>query len=118
MKKTDEKSGERIERRSVSRAGSVSQGGAVSYRDAGVDRVLADKLVDRIKAMTLAGSPRTKRLKKQLRSSVGGYASLFEISKTQWLAASTDGVGTKLKLAFETGIHDTVGTDLVAMSVN
>jgi phosphoribosylformylglycinamidine cyclo-ligase len=90
----------------------------VSYREAGVDRVLADKLVDRIQAMTGVSSARTRGLKKSLRSTVGGYASLFEISKTQWLAASTDGVGTKLKLAFELGAHDTVGIDLVAMSVN
>jgi phosphoribosylformylglycinamidine cyclo-ligase len=90
----------------------------ISYRDAGVDRVLADRLVDRIKGMTGAKSARTKKLRKSLRSTVGGYASLYEISKTQWLAASTDGVGTKIKLAFETGRHDTVGIDLVAMSVN
>jgi phosphoribosylformylglycinamidine cyclo-ligase len=90
----------------------------ISYRDAGVDRVLADRLVDRIKGMTGAKSARTKKLRRSLRSTVGGYASLYEISKTQWLAASTDGVGTKLKLAFESGRHDTVGIDLVAMSVN
>jgi phosphoribosylformylglycinamidine cyclo-ligase len=90
----------------------------VSYRDAGVDRVLADRLVDRIKGITGAKTARTKKLRKSLRSTVGGYASLYEISKTQWLAASTDGVGTKLKLAFELGRHDTVGVDLVAMSVN
>jgi phosphoribosylformylglycinamidine cyclo-ligase len=90
----------------------------ISYRDAGVNRVLADRLVDRIKDMTGAKSARTKKLRRSLRSTVGGYASLYEISKTQWLAASTDGVGTKLKLAFESGRHDTVGIDLVAMSVN
>jgi phosphoribosylformylglycinamidine cyclo-ligase len=91
----------------------------VSYRDAGVDRILADRLVDRIRTMTGAestASRRAKKLKGSLRSSVGGYASLFEISKSQWLAASTDGVGTKLKLAFESGRHDTVGIDLVASS--
>lgn len=86
----------------------------ISYEDAGVDRVLADRLVDRIKMMTTNKNGAAKKL----RSTVGGYASLYEISKTQWLAASTDGVGTKLKLAFELGIHDTVGIDLVAMSVN
>lgn len=86
----------------------------ISYQDAGVDRILADRLVDRIKSMT-AGK---KGAAKKLRSTLGGYAALYEISKTQWLAASTDGVGTKLKLAFTLGIHDTVGIDLVAMSVN
>lgn len=109
-------------------AESASSKNRVSYREAGVDRVLADRLVDRIRAITggkarasaggKAQAARAKKLRKQLRSSVGGYASLYEISKTQWLAASTDGVGTKLKLAFETGHHDTVGIDLVAMSVN
>ncbi len=90
--------------------------GRLSYREAGVDRVLADKLVDRIHAMT--GNRDKKKKPKALRSEVGGYAALYELSKTQWLASSTDGVGTKLKLAFELGIHDTVGIDLVAMSVN
>jgi phosphoribosylformylglycinamidine cyclo-ligase len=87
----------------------------LSYRDSGVDRVLADRLVDRIRAIT---SPRGAPKPKALRSSVGGYASLYALSKDQWLAASTDGVGTKLKFAFELGRHDTVGIDLVAMSVN
>lgn len=88
----------------------------LSYRDAGVDRVLGDRLVDRIHAMT--GHTNAKKKPKALRSEAGGYAALYELSKTQWLASSTDGVGTKLKLAFELGIHDTVGIDLVAMSVN
>jgi phosphoribosylformylglycinamidine cyclo-ligase len=89
----------------------------LSYRDSGVDRVLADRLVERIRAITAPGGGKSKK-PKELRSSVGGYASLYAISKDQWIAASTDGVGTKLKLAFETGKHDTVGIDLVAMSVN
>lgn len=89
----------------------------LSYRDSGVDRVLADRLVDRIRAITSPPGPKGKK-PKELRSSVGGYASLYALSKDQWIAASTDGVGTKLKLAFETGKHDTVGIDLVAMSVN
>ncbi|MBS1962915.1 MAG: phosphoribosylformylglycinamidine cyclo-ligase [Bdellovibrionales bacterium] len=91
----------------------------LSYRDSGVDRVLADRLVDRIRAITAPSGAKGKRAKaKELRSSVGGYASLYAISKDQWIAASTDGVGTKLKFAFELGRHDTVGIDLVAMSVN
>ena len=84
----------------------------LSYRDTGVDRIAGDRLVERIRLITGA------KKAKALRSSVGGYASLYELSKDQWLAASTDGVGTKLKLAFELGRHDTVGVDLVAMSVN
>ncbi|GMN59780.1 hypothetical protein TIFTF001_028876 [Ficus carica] len=48
---------------------------------------------------------------------IGGFGGLFPLGDT-FLVASTDGVGTKLKLAFETGIHDTIGIDLVAMSVN
>lgn len=88
---------------------------ALTYADAGVDRDSADRLVQRIAtlAKTTYGKHRTK-----LRSSIGGYASLYEIDKKRWLAASTDGVGTKLKLAFELGSHTTVGIDLVAMSVN
>ncbi|MBC7386978.1 MAG: phosphoribosylformylglycinamidine cyclo-ligase [Cryobacterium sp.] len=85
----------------------------LSYADSGVDRLAADRLVERIKVITGG-----KKKPKALRSTVGGYASLYELSKTQWIAASTDGVGTKLKLAFETGNHATVGEDLVAMSVN
>lgn len=88
-----------------------------SYLDAGVNRVLADKLVDRIKNITSQKCD-GKKTTTPSRTAIGGYASLYEISKTQWLAASTDGVGTKLKLAFELGKHDTVGIDLVAMSVN
>jgi phosphoribosylformylglycinamidine cyclo-ligase len=84
-----------------------------AYREAGVDRNQADRLVSQIFKMT----------KKQIglanvRSQVGGYASLYELTPSQWLAASTDGVGTKLKLAFEQDHHHTVGIDLVAMSVN
>jgi phosphoribosylformylglycinamidine cyclo-ligase len=55
---------------------------------------------------------------RRVKASIGGYASLFELDKKRWLAASTDGVGTKLKLAFRLGNHRTVGIDLVAMSVN
>jgi phosphoribosylformylglycinamidine cyclo-ligase len=53
-----------------------------------------------------------------VKSGVGGFASLYEISKGRYLAAGTDGVGTKLKIAQQLGIHDTVGIDLVAMCVN
>src|SRR6478735_12015567 len=86
--------------------------GTVTYAAAGVDRAAADVLVDKIAA--LAKSTLNKRVK----AAVGGYASLYELDKKRWLAASTDGVGTKLKLAFRLNNHRTVGIDLVAMSVN
>ncbi len=84
----------------------------LSYAQSGVNREAADQLVDRIAG--LAKSTLNKRVK----ASVGGYASVYELDKKRWLAASTDGVGTKLKLAFRLREHRTVGIDLVAMSVN
>ncbi|MFL5815071.1 MAG: phosphoribosylformylglycinamidine cyclo-ligase [Bdellovibrionia bacterium] len=86
--------------------------GNLSYAQAGVDRAAADRLVDKI-----SGMARTT-LNKKVKGAVGGYASLYELDKKRWLAASTDGVGTKLKLAFRLKEHSTVGIDLVAMSVN
>lgn len=85
---------------------------SLNYAQSGVDRDAADRLVEKIKV--LARSTLNRRVK----SSVGGYASLFELDRKRWLAASTDGVGTKLKLAFHLNHHRTVGIDLVAMSVN
>lgn len=84
-----------------------------AYAAAGVDRAAADRLVGRI-----AGLTRKQNSLKNVRSAIGGYASLYELSPDQWLASSTDGVGTKLKLAFDWNGHRTVGIDLVAMSVN
>lgn len=84
----------------------------LSYAQAGVDRDRADRLVGSIAAMAQT------TLSAQVKSTLGGYASLYELSPSQWLAASTDGVGTKLKLAFALGEHSTIGIDLVAMSVN
>lgn len=85
---------------------------SLNYAQSGVDRAAADQLVEKI--AVLAKSTLNRRVK----ASVGGYASLFELDKKRWLAASTDGVGTKLKLAFRLKEHRTVGIDLVAMSVN
>lgn len=82
------------------------------YAEAGVNREAGDALVDRIKLLT-----RGKHSKK-VKTAVGGYAALYEIGKREYLAATTDGVGTKLKLAFSLGEHTTIGQDLVAMSVN
>jgi phosphoribosylformylglycinamidine cyclo-ligase len=84
----------------------------LDYAKSGVNREAADRLVEKIAIMAKKTSNR------RVKSSVGGYASLFELDKKRWLAASTDGVGTKLKLAFRLKDHRTVGIDLVAMSVN
>lgn len=88
----------------------------ITYKDAGVDVELADlvigSLADRIKST----------FRPEVIGNIGGFAAMF---RPQWqgfrdpvLVSATDGVGTKLKIAFLTGIHDTVGIDLVAMNVN
>jgi phosphoribosylformylglycinamidine cyclo-ligase len=88
---------------------------SLSYRDAGVDIDAGDALVENIK-------PFAKRtMRPEVLGSIGGFGALFELSKKfkePVLVSGTDGVGTKLKLAFEMNKHDTVGIDLVAMSVN
>ncbi|MBS1969643.1 MAG: phosphoribosylformylglycinamidine cyclo-ligase [Bdellovibrionales bacterium] len=83
-----------------------------AYEKAGVNRDLADQFVGSISTMVKS------TLNANVKSSVGGYASLYNLNSKQYIAASTDGVGTKLKLAFDWNSHDTVGIDLVAMSVN
>lgn len=87
----------------------------LSYRDAGVDIDAGDALVENIK-------PFAKRtMRPEVLGGLGGFGALFEISKkykNPVLVSGTDGVGTKLKLAFMLDKHDTVGIDLVAMSVN
>lgn len=96
-------------------ANNSSQTAGLSYKDAGVDIDAGDALVERIK-------PFAKRtMREGVLNGLGGFGALFEISKKYQnpvLVSGTDGVGTKLKLAFEWGFHDTVGIDLVAMSVN
>jgi len=88
---------------------------SLSYRDAGVDIDAGDELVDRIK-------PHARRtLRPEVLAGIGGFGALCEIPakyRHPVLVSGTDGVGTKLKLAFALGRHDTVGIDLVAMSVN
>ena len=88
---------------------------SLSYRDAGVDIDAGDQLVENIK-------PFAKRtLRPEVLGGLGGFGALVEISKKYQnpvLVSGTDGVGTKLKLAFQWDIHHTVGIDLVAMSVN
>ena len=87
----------------------------LSYRDAGVDIDAGDALVERIR-------PFAKRtLRPEVLAGIGGFGALFELSqryREPVLVSGTDGVGTKLKLAFQLDRHDTVGIDLVAMSVN
>jgi phosphoribosylformylglycinamidine cyclo-ligase len=87
----------------------------LSYRDAGVDIDAGDALVERIK-------PFAKRtLRPEVLAGIGGFGALIELPKRYRepvLVAGTDGVGTKLKLAFALARHDTIGIDLVAMSVN
>jgi phosphoribosylformylglycinamidine cyclo-ligase len=86
-----------------------------SYRDAGVDIDAGDRLVENIKSLA-AGTMREGVL-----AGIGGFGALFEVPgryREPVLVSGTDGVGTKLKLAFELDRHDTVGIDLVAMSVN
>jgi phosphoribosylformylglycinamidine cyclo-ligase len=87
----------------------------MTYRDAGVDTDASDALVERI-------VPLAKRtLRPEVLGGIGGFGALVEVSrkyKHPVMVAGTDGVGTKLKLAFRLKKHDTVGIDLVAMSVN
>ena len=88
---------------------------ALSYKDAGVDIVAGDALVERIKPLA------KKTMREGVLAGIGGFGALFEVPKRYKepvLVSGTDGVGTKLKLAFEWNMHDTVGIDLVAMSVN
>jgi phosphoribosylformylglycinamidine cyclo-ligase len=88
---------------------------SLTYRGAGVDIDAGDQLVENIK-------PFAKRTQRPgVLAGIGGFGALFEISRKfrePVLVSGTDGVGTKLKLAFQLGRHDTIGIDLVAMSVN
>jgi phosphoribosylformylglycinamidine cyclo-ligase len=89
---------------------------SLTYRDAGVDIDAGDALVERIK-------PAVKRsMRPEVMGGLGGFGALFEIPIDRYrkpvLVSGTDGVGTKLRLAIETGRHDTIGIDLVAMCAN
>ncbi len=97
----------------ASESGKASKG--LTYRDAGVDIDAGDALVERIKSHV------KRTMRPEVIGDLGGFAGLCGLPKgykNPLLVACTDGVGTKLKLAFLTGKHDTVGIDLVAMSVN
>jgi phosphoribosylformylglycinamidine cyclo-ligase len=89
---------------------------SVTYRDAGVDIDAGDELVERIK-------PHVKRtMRPEVIGGLGGFGALVRVPLDRYrrpvLVSGTDGVGTKLRLAIETGRHDTIGIDLVAMCVN
>ena len=89
---------------------------STTYRDAGVDIEAGDALVDRIK-------PAVRRsMRREVLGGIGGFGALVEVPLDRYrkpvMVSGTDGVGTKLRLAIETGRHDTIGIDLVAMCVN
>jgi phosphoribosylformylglycinamidine cyclo-ligase len=94
----------------------ATSGPPLSYRDAGVDIEAGERLVDAISPMARA----TRRA--GVIGGLGGFGALFDLKAAGYtdpvLVSGTDGVGTKLMLAFETGIHTTVGIDLVAMCAN
>ncbi len=89
---------------------------SLTYADAGVNIEKANKLVESIREIA------KKTMRPGVIGEIGGFGGLFSINTTNLqkpvLVSSTDGVGTKLKVAFMMGKHDTVGIDLVAMSVN
>ena len=88
----------------------------VTYRDAGVDIDAGDALVERIKPLV------RRSMRPEVLAGIGGFGALVEIPLERFrrpvLVSGTDGVGTKLRLAIETGRHDTIGIDLVAMCAN
>ena len=93
-----------------------ASGGGLDYESAGVDVAAGNALVERIKPLC------EKTTRPEVVGGIGGFAGLFKLAgskyRTPVLVAATDGVGTKLKLAGELGVHEHVGVDLVAMCVN
>jgi len=87
----------------------------ITYRDAGVDIDAGDELVERIKPLV------RRAQRREVLAGIGGFGALIELPqgyRRPVLVAGTDGVGTKLRLAIDTGRHDTIGIDLVAMCAN
>ena len=94
----------------------MAQNTPTTYRDAGVDIDAGDELVERIK-------PAVRRsMRREVLGGLGGFGALVEVPLDRYrrpvMVSGTDGVGTKLRLAIETGRHDTIGIDLVAMCEN
>ena len=92
-----------------------NQGHSLSYKDAGVDIDAGNALVDRIKEVAI------KTRRPEVMAGLGGFGALFNLPtgyKEPVLVSGTDGVGTKLRLAMDLQLHDTIGIDLVAMCVN
>jgi phosphoribosylformylglycinamidine cyclo-ligase len=87
----------------------------ITYRDAGVDIDAGDELVERIKPLV------RRAQRREVLAGIGGFGALVELPpgyRRPVLVSGTDGVGTKLRLAIDTGRHDTIGIDLVGMCVN
>jgi len=88
----------------------------LTYRDAGVDIDAGDELVERIKPMV------KRTMRKEVLAGIGGFGALVEVPLDRYkrpvLVSGTDGVGTKLRLAIDTGRHEKIGIDLVAMCAN
>jgi len=94
----------------------VGRNSGLTYADSGVDIDAGNRLVDLIKPMVRATA------RSGTEAEIGGFGGLFDLKaagfKDPVLVAATDGVGTKVKIAIETGLHGGIGIDLVAMSVN
>jgi phosphoribosylformylglycinamidine cyclo-ligase len=93
----------------------MSEAPGITYRDAGVDIDAGDELVERIKPLV------RRAQRREVLAGIGGFGALVELPaglRQPVLVSGTDGVGTKLRLAIDTGRHETIGIDLVAMCVN
>ena len=94
----------------------MSNRAPITYRDSGVDIDAGDELIERIKPLV------RRSLRPEVLGGLGGFGALVEVPVDRYrrpvLVSGTDGVGTKLRLAIDTGRHDTIGIDLVAMCAN
>src|SRR5665213_2151693 len=102
--------------RAIARKTMADQGRGLTYAQAGVDIDAGNRMVDLIKPLVRATA------RPGADAEIGGFGGLFDLKRAGFtdpvLVAANDGVGTKVKIAIETGRHDTIGIDLVAMSVN
>ena len=116
MPEADPQAGKRAPRSKPAVAKSARARTPTTYADAGVDIASGDRTKQRIKMLA------RKTFNRQVLSEIGGFGGLFALDLEKFpqpvLVSSTDGVGTKLKVAFELGIHHTVGADLVNHCVN